>query len=379
MCSPWQHHLCQNTAIGSKKSDNSDSDRSLFAYIVTLAWYIGPWVSEYVQTTQSKVNHHTYPSGRQVIKAFFPKEFAFFDKSWCCLRTVNDSSFEVANTVRITWHIEKNHQNGHTITLSSNSAYPDLCPVRSTLRLVLSRARQLKQPDTMPLGSYRTKKSPLVYLTASRMATLIWEAVKKVCLGISAKDLNRYSAHLLRVWAYVLLDKTGKSPDYIWKRLCWMGNSFWMYLHNTTRTSQSPASIEPGKFDPATRTACWHHAEHAHEWRHRWCRYGQILWWNRLNSILIFITNNSLHTIIILVDYYLSVRPAMSRAWSAIALPHCQRTKTNPNYPFNYHFLPHLQPVQHLMHWGPTLVPKILLWPSWSTILDPPEGPPQDQ
>jgi hypothetical protein len=69
-----------------------------------------------------------------------------------------------------------------------------------------------------------------VYLTASRIAALIQEVVKKVRPGISAKDLSRYSAHLLRVWACVLMDKAGKSPDYISKQLHWMGYSFQMYL-----------------------------------------------------------------------------------------------------------------------------------------------------
>jgi hypothetical protein len=118
------------------------------------------------------------------------KDFAFFDKSWCPLCTVDDSSFEVADTVQITWRIQKNCRNGQTITLSSNSAHPDLSPIRSTLRLVL-RARRLKQQDTMPLQCYCTKKSPLVYLTASRMAALIQEAVKKVLPGISAEDLSK--------------------------------------------------------------------------------------------------------------------------------------------------------------------------------------------
>jgi hypothetical protein len=51
--------------------------------------------------------------------------------------------------------------------------------------------------------------------------------------AISAKDLSKYSAHLLQVWACVLLDEAGKSPDYIQKQLCWMGDSFQMYLCNT--------------------------------------------------------------------------------------------------------------------------------------------------
>ena len=95
----------------AQKSDNLHSDRSLFTNIVTLAQYIGPRVSKYVQMTQLNVNYHTYPSGCQVIKAFTAMDFAFFDKSCCRFSTVDDSSFEVANTVRITWHIQKNCQN----------------------------------------------------------------------------------------------------------------------------------------------------------------------------------------------------------------------------------------------------------------------------
>ncbi len=37
----------------------------------------------------------------------------------------------------------------------------------------------------------------------------------------------------MRVWACVLLDKAGKLPDYIKKRLRWLGDSFRMYLRDT--------------------------------------------------------------------------------------------------------------------------------------------------
>jgi hypothetical protein len=73
---------------------------------------------------------------------------------------------------------------------------------------------------------------PMVYMTANRMTTLIQEAVKNMCFKISAKDLSKYSAHLLQVLACVLLDKSGKSPDYICKQLFWLGDSFCMYLCN---------------------------------------------------------------------------------------------------------------------------------------------------
>jgi hypothetical protein len=76
------------------KPNNPDSDSSHLANLVTLAQYIGPQVSKYTQTTQLKANYHTYPSGRQVIKAFTTEDFASLETSWCQLNTVDDSSFE---------------------------------------------------------------------------------------------------------------------------------------------------------------------------------------------------------------------------------------------------------------------------------------------
>ncbi len=37
----------------------------------------------------------------------------------------------------------------------------------------------------------------------------------------------------MRIWACVLLNKAGKPPDYIKKRLRWLGDSFRMYLRDT--------------------------------------------------------------------------------------------------------------------------------------------------
>jgi hypothetical protein len=74
----------------------------------------------------------------------------------------------------------------------------------------------------------------LLFITGSRIATLLCKAVKKkVQPSTSADNLKKYSAHSLRVWACVLLDKAGMSPYFIQKRLCWLGDSFKMYLRNT--------------------------------------------------------------------------------------------------------------------------------------------------
>ncbi len=98
---------------------------------------------------------------------------------------------------------------------------------------MVMRASHLGQPDDMPVDCYRTKKAPLLYITGSRIATLLREAVKKVQPPTSVNDLKKYSAHSLRVWACVLLDKADMSLSFIQKRLRWLGDSFKMYLRDT--------------------------------------------------------------------------------------------------------------------------------------------------
>ncbi len=63
------------TAIASKFED-SVSD--LLFDVVALGCYIGPRLSEYTQITQDKADHHTYPSGKTVIKAFITNNFIFY-------------------------------------------------------------------------------------------------------------------------------------------------------------------------------------------------------------------------------------------------------------------------------------------------------------
>jgi hypothetical protein len=100
------------------------------------------------------------------------------------------------------------------------------------MRLIL-QAKWLNQLDDMPLAVYKTKKGMVIYLTGSKIAELLQKAVKEVPPDTTPDKLKRYSTHSLRVWACVLLDKAGKLPDYIKKRLCWLGDSFRMYLRDT--------------------------------------------------------------------------------------------------------------------------------------------------
>ena len=85
----------------------------------------------------------------------------------------------------------------------------------------------------MPVGVYKSKRGKILYLTGNKIAELLRAAVREIRPDTSKEELKRYSAHSLRVWACVLLDEAGKSPEYIKKRLRWLGDSFRMYLQDT--------------------------------------------------------------------------------------------------------------------------------------------------
>ncbi len=171
-----------------------------------------------------------------VIKAFIAN-FIFYDEKKRVVKDLNKESLQQARFVKITWRIQKNRQNGQSITLAAESDGPKICPMRSAMQLVL-RARWLNQLDDMPVTVYKTKKGKVIYLTGNKIAELLRKAVKKVWPDTTRDKLKRYSAHSLSFWACVLLDKAGKLPDYIKKRLCWLGDSFRMYLVRDTAIIQ---------------------------------------------------------------------------------------------------------------------------------------------
>jgi hypothetical protein len=138
-----------------------DSGSDLLFNVVALGCYIGPCLSEYAQTTQDKVNYHTYPSGTTVIKAFIARGFIFYNDRKPLIKELNKASLQLARFVKNTWRIQQNRQNGQWITLGAESDQPKICPVRSTMRLAQC-ARQLNQPDDMPITLYKMKKGKVI-------------------------------------------------------------------------------------------------------------------------------------------------------------------------------------------------------------------------
>ena len=112
--------------------------------------------------------------------------------------------------------------------------HPEVCPALAIASMVLRKVR-LRHSTKLPLAIFKAKDGTVQYLTHSKVTDMIRKAVKTVYPDISKKDLMMYSCHSIRVWACVCLDEAGMPPDFIKKRLRWLGESYRVYLRDTNK------------------------------------------------------------------------------------------------------------------------------------------------
>jgi hypothetical protein len=171
-CTPLDNKIFAELCRMATAIKYKDSVSDLLFNVVALGCYIEPCLSEYAQTTQDKVDNQTYPSGKTVIKAFIANDFIFYDKKKRIVKDLNEESLQQACFVKITWRIQKNRQNGQSVTLPAESDRPKICPVCSVMWLVL-QARWLNQLDEMSIAVYKTKKGKVIYLTGNKIVELL--------------------------------------------------------------------------------------------------------------------------------------------------------------------------------------------------------------
>ncbi len=72
------------------------------------------------------------------------------------------------------------------------------------------------------------------YLTGGKITKVLQSVAKKVHLDYRADELSRIFLHSGQVWALVLLDEAGMSPAFMTSCLRWMGDSYKLYLQDTS-------------------------------------------------------------------------------------------------------------------------------------------------
>ncbi len=72
------------------------------------------------------------------------------------------------------------------------------------------------------------------YLTGNKIQDVLQSIAKVVHPDLTEDEIKRFSSHSGRVWALVLLDEAGMSPAFMTSCLHWMGNSYKLYLRDTS-------------------------------------------------------------------------------------------------------------------------------------------------
>ena len=129
---------------------------------------------------------------------------------------------------------QKIRQNGERITLVQVNMHLLICPVFNVALIELQKY-QLDHPNKLPLAIYLNKKKQVKYLTPDKVTEVMRKAVRVAYPDKPAHEVMRYSTHSIRLWACVLLNEAGKSPDFIKKSLRWLGESYCVYLRDTNK------------------------------------------------------------------------------------------------------------------------------------------------
>jgi hypothetical protein len=135
--------------------------------------------------------------------------------------------------LKITFRIQKNRRNGQKITFLANNDHASICPVQAAYQIFL-QSKRLGQSDSEPMANFVNKFGITRYLTGGEIADVLQSVAKVVHPDLPADEMKHFSSHSGRVWALVLLDKAGMTPDFMTSHLRWMGESYKLYLCDTS-------------------------------------------------------------------------------------------------------------------------------------------------
>ena len=220
--------------LDQAKEPTADSLETIVADLFTLIRITGLCCAKYEQENQSAIDEHKYPSGKCIVKAFIPSDWKIFSSKG---RVINVHSFhsepkEFLTKLKITFQTQKNRRNDQKITLVADNDHANICPVRAAYRIFL-QSKRLDRSDSEPMAVFVNKFGITRYLTGGKIADVLQFVAKAIHPDLSADKIKHFSSHSGRVWALLLLNEAGMTPDFMTSCLCWMRDSYKLYLRDT--------------------------------------------------------------------------------------------------------------------------------------------------
>jgi hypothetical protein len=116
--------------------------------------------------------------------------------------------------MKLTSRVQKNWQNGQSITFVADDKHQHICPVRVAYGIYL-QVKRLGQTDDQPMGVFVNHHGLVKYLTANKIADVLQSIAIECHPNLTRDELMCFTSHSGKVWAVVLLDEAGMNPDFI--------------------------------------------------------------------------------------------------------------------------------------------------------------------
>lgn len=234
-------HITQVFLDEFKKLANVDASNPNSIIQAMLDWtklgrYTAFRLAEYGQSTETKIDYHELPNGTKIMKALCRDDLCFKDSAGKVVKNPV-ANVHLVYSVTITWRVQKNRRNGQKITWVLDSKDAALCPVQAAIR-IYNRSMVLGMSSSEPMGVYRNDKKKVKYLTGAKISKLFKMIATRAYEDITAPELRKYSAHMIRVTACVILQVADKPPDFIKSRLRWESDAYRVYLRDTSILAQ---------------------------------------------------------------------------------------------------------------------------------------------
>jgi hypothetical protein len=154
--------------------------------------------------------------------------------------------------VKIIFRIQKNRKNRQSITINADNDHQEIFPVRAAYRIFLS-AKCLGQTDSQPMAVFIKNAGAKKYVTGNKISDVLCAVAKHVHPDLIEDEFKRFSLHSGRVWALVLLDEAGMSPDFMKSCLHWIGDLYRLYLQDISILQQKHGNALKGDSDKIMR------------------------------------------------------------------------------------------------------------------------------
>jgi hypothetical protein len=172
----------------ASKSNQDSAESATFDWFC-LCRVAGFRVAEYAQKTQLKLMSINMHLGIRLLKPLLLQTGSFKMNNGILWWYTPLMAYQIhQRKMKLALRIQKNHQNGQSITFVANDKHQNIWPVRASYRIYL-QGKRLGQSDDQPMGVFVSHHGLVKYLTANKIADVLQSIAREYHPDLTRDEL----------------------------------------------------------------------------------------------------------------------------------------------------------------------------------------------